>query len=67
MMKFNLGDRVRVVSAASNFFGWEGEVVGCYDGDLVPGQKHYHVRCYNPAFEQMPPLLFNERELAFVG
>ncbi len=66
-MKFRLEDKVRVVSADSHFFGFEGEVVGCYDGDFMAGVKHYHVKFNYPTLNGMPPFLFKERELSYAG
>jgi hypothetical protein len=66
-MKFKEGEKVRVVSAGSNFFGWVGEVVASYDGDLVFGEKHYQVRMTWLTMVSVPPLLFREVDLAFAG
>lgn len=64
-MKFNLGDRVRIVVCNSPFFGWAGEVTGTYDQVFMTGEKHYHVRLDALQITGLPALLFNEKELAF--
>jgi hypothetical protein len=64
-MRFELGDRVRVVTCLSHFLGWTGTVVARFDGEFVEGVKHYQVRLDAPAFFPAPPLLFVEEALAF--
>ena len=64
LMKFNIGDRVRVVTAISPFYRWTGEVCGRYNGEFVSGVRHYDVMVDAlPEAEQ--PLLFVEEALAF--
>ena len=62
--KYDIGDRVRVVSSASNFFGWTGEITARYNGDFEFGVIHYHVKLDGFAVAFPPPLLFRQIELA---
>ena len=62
--RFEKGDKVRVVTSDTPFFGWIGEIVTCEEG-LELTSRHYLVRMHNWFIEQ--PLLFREMQLAFAG
>jgi len=65
-MRFRDGEKVRVVTAESPFFGWTGEIVASYPYDFIPGIIQYHIRISDLA-AFLPPLLFKEDDLAFAG
>jgi hypothetical protein len=70
--KFEIGDRVRVVTTDTPFFGWTGEVTSI-PGEIGPGGGVYYqvtMDVFRVQMEmlasgaQSSPLLFREQQLA---
>ncbi len=61
---FEIGDRVRVVTCDTEFFGWAGAVTDVEVGTFMPEVIHYFVAMDGLSVSISPPLLFREIQLA---
>lgn len=64
-LKFEQGDRVRVVTSDSPFWWWTGTVHAGMKGDLELGVHHYLVHLDGLTSLNPSPLLFREMQLAY--
>lgn len=63
-LQFEAGDRVRVVTSDTPFFGWTGTIVQGFRSELEFQKNHYTVQL--DAFSELPdtrPCLFREMQL----